>query len=66
MYASDNTLAAKWFNKLKSKYYWEWDYEFFDSEDLVDIIYTKESTTYVFADNSKLSVDLFTTELSVF
>lgn len=66
MYATDNTLATKWFNNLKSKYYWEWDSELFNSEDIVDIIYTKESTVYVFIDNSKLSVDLFTAELSVF
>lgn len=66
MYVTDNTLATKWFNKLKSKKYWEWDYELFNSEDVLDIIYTKESTVYVFIDNSKLSVDLFTAELFVF
>lgn len=66
MYATDNTLATKWFNNLKSRKYWEWDYELFNSEDVLDIIYKKESTVYVFIDNSKLSVDLFTAELFVF
>lgn len=66
MYATDNTLATKWFNKLKSQKYWEWNYELFNSEEVVDIIYTKESTVYIFIDNSKLSVDLFTSELFVF
>lgn len=66
MYATDNTLATKWFNKLKSRKYWEWNSELNNSEDLLDIIYKKESTVYVFVDNSKLSVDLFTTELFVF
>lgn len=62
------TLAHKYFNKLKSIKYWEWNwnYELFSSEEVLDVIYTKESTTYVFIDNSKLSVDLFTAELSVF
>lgn len=59
------TLAHKYFNKLKSTKYWEWDYELFNSEEVLDIIYKKESTIYVFIDNSKLSVDLFTAELSV-
>ena len=66
MYATDNTLATKWFNNSKSMKYWEWEYELFNSEDVLDIIYKKESTVYVFIDNSKLSIDLLTTELFIF
>ena len=66
MYATDNTLATKWFNNSKSMNYWEWEYELFNSKDVLDIIYKKESTVYVFIDNSKLSIDLLTSELFVF
>ena len=66
MYATDNTLATKWFNNSKSMNYWEWEYELFNSEDVLDIIYKKESTVYLFIDNSKLSIDLLTAELFVF
>lgn len=66
MYATDNTLATKWFNNSKSMKYWEWEYELFNSEDVLDIIYKEETTVYVFVDNSKLSIDLLTAELFVF
>ena len=66
MYATDNTLATKWFNNSKSMNYWKWEYELFNSEDVLDIIYKEESTVYVFVDNSKLSIDSVTSELFVF
>lgn len=66
MYATDNTLATKWFNNSKSMNYWEWKYELFNSEDVLDIIYKEETTVYVFVDNSKLSIDSVTSELFVF
>lgn len=66
MYATDNTLATKWFNNSKSMNYWEWEYKLFNSEDVLDIIYKEETTVYVFVDNSKLSIDSVTSELFVF
>ena len=66
MYATDNTSATKWFNNSKSLNYCEWDYELFNSKDVLDIIYKKESTVYVFVDQSKLSIDSVTSELFVF
>ena len=60
------TLAHKWFNRSKSMNYCQWKHELFITEDVLDIIYKEESTVYVFVDNSKLSIDLITSELFVF
>lgn len=66
MYATDNTLATKWFNNSKSMNYCQWKHELFITEDVLDIIYKEETTVYVFVDNSKLSIDSVTSELFVF
>lgn len=66
MYMTDNTLAHKWFNRSKSMNYCQWQYDLFNTEDVLDIIYKEESTVYVFVDNSKLSIDSVTSELFVF
>lgn len=60
------TLAHKWFNRSKSMNYCQWKHELFITEDVLDIIYKKESTVYVFVDQSKLSIDLITSELFIF